>query len=75
MELQKLIQRLHHEKSRIGNVSRVIEKQRMYNTYKDESRLKHYLSKRMKKKGLLSDFVELLTIQELINSQNEQELA
>jgi len=75
MELQKLIQRLHHEKSRIGDVTREIEKQRMYHVYTDESRLKEYLSKRMKKKGLLTDFVELLSIHELINSQNEQELA
>jgi len=75
MELQKLIERLHNEKSRIGNVTREIEKQRMYGIYKDESKLKEYLRKRMKKKGLLTDFVELLSIHELINAQNEQEFA
>jgi len=71
MKLQTLIHRLHNEKSKIGDVTREIEKDQMYYSYKDEARLKDYLNKKLLSKGMLTGFVELLALHELINYTGE----
>jgi hypothetical protein len=69
MELQKLIHQLRHENSSIGTVAREMEQDAQYTSFKDESKLKEYMSRKMVRKGLLTGFVELLAVHELINSQ------
>jgi len=69
MKLQNLIHQMHGENSAIGEVTRAIEQDSHYNSLKDESKLKEYMSKKMLQKGLLAGFVELLSVHELINAQ------
>ncbi len=67
MELQKLIHRLRYENSCIGEVTREIESDKQYYSFRDESKLKDYLNRKLLKKGMLNEFVELLWLHETIN--------
>ncbi|MFT5878865.1 MAG: hypothetical protein ACJA2N_001479 [Salibacteraceae bacterium] len=67
MKLQNLIHTLRNENSSLGECTREIERDSDYHTYKNEQKLKSYLSEKMKKKGMLGSFAELLSIHELIN--------
>ena len=69
MKLQKLIHQLRHENSPIGDVTREIEKDKIYTSFKNETKLKEYLSRQMLQKGMISGFAELLSVHELINSR------
>mgnify|MGYP001038930234 CR=1 FL=1 len=69
MKLKNLIHTLRNENSKLGEVTREIENDRHYHSYTNEQKLKDYLSKKMNQKGLLTSFVELLSILELINLQ------
>jgi hypothetical protein len=69
MELKNLIHKLRNENSKLGEVTREIENDRNYHSYQNEQKLKDYLSKKMNRKGMLNDFVELLSIHEIINLQ------
>ena len=69
MKLQNLIHQMRGENSAIGEVTRAIEQDSHYGSLKDESKLKEYMSKKMFQKGLLTGFVELLSVHELINAQ------
>lgn len=67
MKLKNLIHTLRNENSKLGEVTREIENDRNYHSYTNEQKLKDYLSKKMNQKGMLTSFVELLAIHELIN--------
>jgi hypothetical protein len=69
MKLQNLIHKMRNENSYLGEVTREIESDSNYFSYQNEQRLKEYLRDRMKQKGMLSEFAELLSIHELINQQ------
>ena len=69
MKLQNLIHQLRYENSAVGEVTREIESDNMYTSFKDESKLKEYMSKKMLQKGMISGFSELLMVHELINSR------
>lgn len=69
MKLKNLIHKLRNENSPLGEVTREIENDSQYHSYQSESRLKEYLSQKMKQKGMLTGFAELLSIHELINHQ------
>ena len=69
MKLQNLIHKMRHENSPLGEVTREIENDANYASYQNEQKLKEYLRKKMKQKGMLNSFVELLSIHELINQQ------
>lgn len=69
MKLKNLIHKLRNENSPLGEVTREIENDSQYHSYQNESRLKEYLSQKMKQKGMLTHFAELLSIHELINHQ------
>ena len=70
MELQQLIHSLSSENSTLGEVSREIEKDSKYYSYKDEKALKSYLNQKLLHKGMLVGFCELLATYELINLRN-----
>jgi hypothetical protein len=67
MELKKLIHQLRHENSRMGEVTREIEKDKRYYSLQNVAQLKEYLNKRLIRKGFLNEFVELLRIHEIIH--------
>ena len=69
MKLQNLIHRFRNENSAVGDVTREIEKDTLYTSFKDESKLKKYMSERMLQKGMISGFAELLRVHELINAR------
>ncbi len=69
MKLKLLIHKLRNENSKLGEVTREIESDINYHTYDNEKKLKDYLSQKLKQKGMLTSFVDLLATQELINYQ------
>lgn len=68
MKLRNLIHQLRHENSAVGEVTREIERDDKYLSFKDESKLKDYFRVKLFKKGMLNGFVELLFVHELLNS-------
>lgn len=70
MNLQELIHSLSRENSNLGEISREIEKDKKYYSYRDEKALKDYLNRKLLRKGMLVGFCELLATYELINLKN-----
>ena len=67
MELKKLIHQLRHENSRMGEVTREIEKDKRYYSVNNAPQLKEYLNRKLVRMGFLNEFVELLRIHEIIH--------
>lgn len=70
MNLHELIHTLSKENSPLGELSRDLENDRHFVEEVNENHLKEYLNKKTLKSGRHNQFVDLLLIQELINSRN-----